>query len=96
MFKLMYRNVMSIDTLNSPLFPCSTSVYLYRNVVCAGVGVLLLLPEVSFFFESGGQATLIPESEIWTRVESFNSCRFSTIGLWYTILSRQPSIFGGV
>ena len=40
--------------------------------------------------------TLIPESEIWTRVESFNSCRFSTIGLWYTILSRQPSIFGGV
>ena len=44
MFKLMYRNVMSIDTLNSPLFPSSTSVYLYRNVVCAGVGVLLLLP----------------------------------------------------
>ena len=44
MFKLMYRNVMSIDTLNSPLFHSSTSVYLYRNVVCAGVGVLLLLP----------------------------------------------------
>ena len=55
MFKLMYRNVMSIDTLNSPLFPSSTSVYLYRNVVCAGVGVLLLLPGSIFFFESGGQ-----------------------------------------
>ena len=54
MFKLMYRNVMSIDTLNSPLFPSSTSVYLYRNVVCAGVGVLLLLPGRIFFFESGG------------------------------------------
>ena len=44
MFILMYRNVMSIDTLNSPLFPSSTSAYLYRNVVCAGVVVLLLLP----------------------------------------------------
>ena len=54
MFKLMYRNVMSIDTLNSPLFPSSTSVCPYRNVVCAGVGVLLLLPGRIFFFESGG------------------------------------------
>jgi len=53
MFKLMYRNVMSIDTLNSPLFPSSTSVYLYRNVVCAGVGVLLLLPGSIFLNRKG-------------------------------------------